>query len=97
LKYSLVIPPWIHAWLSCPARCARVQIRSRRICGGIQAQGCESTLPSLALDSGFPAGMTLGLFVTILMDLSTRRSDARFRSDQSDITQYGFSLMGDLH
>ena len=35
-----------------------MQIRSQRICAGIQATWTYLRLPSLALDTRFPAGMT---------------------------------------
>lgn len=37
-----VIPPWIHSGLSCPEPFGKVQIRSIRICGGIQYHGWQA-------------------------------------------------------
>ena len=53
-----VIPAWIHAGLSGPAPFGSMQIRSQRICAGIQATWTYLRLPFMALDTRFPAGMT---------------------------------------
>jgi hypothetical protein len=56
--FNIVIPAWIHSGLSCPEPFGLMQIRSRRICAGIQAPWMDLSLPSMALDTRFPAGMT---------------------------------------
>jgi hypothetical protein len=56
--FNIVIPAWIHSGLSCPEPFGLIQIRSRRICAGIQAPWMDLSLPSMALDTRFPAGMT---------------------------------------
>jgi len=55
---KIVIPAGIHSGLSCPEPFGLMQIRSRRICAGIQAPWMGLRLPSMALDARFPAGMT---------------------------------------
>jgi hypothetical protein len=56
--YKIVIPAWIHVRLSCLTPFGLMQIRSRRICAGIQSPWMDLNLPSMALDTRFPAGMT---------------------------------------
>ena len=56
--FRIVIPAWIHSGLSCPKPYGLMQIRSRRICAGTQAPWMDLSLPSMALNTRFPAGMT---------------------------------------
>jgi hypothetical protein len=55
---KIVIPTWIHSGLCCPEPFGLMQICSRQICAGIQAPWMNLDLPSMALDTCFPAGMT---------------------------------------
>ncbi len=55
---KIVIPAWIHVRLSCLTPFGLMQICSRQICAGIQAPCMALSLPSMALDTRFPAGMT---------------------------------------
>jgi hypothetical protein len=66
LIHKSVAPAWIvhhlHAVRPCGASLLAVQIRSRRICAGIQAAWIARSLPSMALDIRFPAGMTTFMY-----------------------------------
>jgi hypothetical protein len=56
---KIVIPAGIHIRLSCLMPFGLMQICSRQICAEIQAPWMDLSLPSMALDTGIRADMTV--------------------------------------